>query len=282
MAAAIQLQRQGVGFFVFEQAEPGGLLWNANLVENYPGFPDGISGPGLVDRFTRQFAESGGAVENERVELLDRDGDAFIVSTARRQLTVRFAVVASGTCPLRPDRPAIPEDNNGRVLFEVKAIRQVSGKRVVIVGAGDAAFDYALGLAGGNEVLLLNRGDATRCLSLLERRATERSNLEYRTDTTVDEIVCRSTGLRLKVSNSTGTEAIDADYLLFATGRKPELSFLAPRVRNQLPRLKADGLLHLVGDVGRGRNRQTAIAVGDGVAAAMDIGHRLGDRTACG
>ena len=59
LAAAMQLERQGVSALVFERSQVGGLLWNANLVENYPGFVDGITGPDLVDLFQKQATRLG-------------------------------------------------------------------------------------------------------------------------------------------------------------------------------------------------------------------------------
>jgi thioredoxin reductase len=71
---------------------------------------------------------------------------------------------------------------------------------------------------------------------------------------------------------------LPADYVVFAIGREPELGLLSGLPPAEVERLKEDGLLHLVGDVTRGNRRQTAIAVGDGVRAAMEVCEILGAR----
>ncbi len=78
----------------------------------------------------------------------------------------------------------------------------------------------------------------------------------------------------MKCSGPTGEETIDADYVLFALGREPECRFVTKRLRENAPRLEAEGRLYFVGDVRNGELRQAAIAAGDGVRAALKIYRR--------
>jgi thioredoxin reductase (NADPH) len=277
IAAAIQLTRCGLAPVLLEKDSVGGLLRNANLVENYPGFPNGIPGPKLVTLFARQMRRIG--VEATRDEVLRLDyADGWLAETARTVYRPRVVVVAAGTRS-RPLPVETPGPARGRVFSEVWPLADVRGQRVAIVGAGDAAFDYALNLAGrGNAVTLLNRGRETSCLPLLRERAAASPSIEYRAQTRL---------LRIEFDPSTGqlqltTDhcSLNTDYLLFAIGREPALDFLSESVKMQEQTLVESGKLHLVGDVHGGLFRQAAIAAGEGLRAAMEIYRSLSLRGA--
>jgi thioredoxin reductase len=169
-----------------------------------------------------------------------------------------------------------PPGSEGKILHEAFPIRQVRDKRVVIVGAGDAAFDYALGLAGQNEITVLSRKETARCLPLLERRARASPRVTYMESTELTGIESTSESqLRLLCTHRGEVRNLVADYILFAIGRRPELGFLSRRLEAALERKQKEGSLCLIGDVRTGNMRQTAIAVGDGVMAAMRICGKL-------
>ncbi|MBN1452330.1 MAG: NAD(P)/FAD-dependent oxidoreductase [Anaerolineales bacterium] len=273
MTAAIQLKRYGIPFVLLEKERVGGLLWNANLVENYPGFPAGVSGPKLVGLIEKQMRRIGVEVTFDPVSQLARDELGFRVKTLQAEYRPRFAIVASGTKP-NPFPFAIPDAARGMVFSDVYHLLHVSDKRIVIIGAGDAAFDYALNLVKkGNFVTILNRGGEVKCLRLLWERAMADSAVEYRAETPVGKVDldetplerCGETAGRLRVRTDAG-ESLEADYLLFAIGRVPQTDFLS----DELVGKKGNGL-YFVGDVKNGLFRQAAIAAGDGLRAAMEI-----------
>ncbi|MBU1708243.1 FAD-dependent oxidoreductase, partial [bacterium] len=99
IATAIQLRRHGIEPVLFEQNSVGGLLRNANLVENYPGFPEGIAGPALVALFQQQLENAGVVVHNEKVLELEFREEAFFINTEHRTAQFPIAVIASGTIP---------------------------------------------------------------------------------------------------------------------------------------------------------------------------------------
>jgi len=262
IAAAVQLKRYGIEPLVFEKGRIGGLLWNANLVENYPGFPGGIPGPELVGKLEAQLRKASVDVIYEEVVRLE---EGFGLKTEGGSYTADIVVVASGTEPRRfPGR--ISEKVEGRVFYEVYPLRDLAGARVAVVGAGDAAFDYALNLARRNEVVLLNRGYKPKCLPLLWERARTTPSIAYREDVEVMEVLPSEGGVGLLCRTDGGEEKVEIDYVLFAIGRQPKLDFMSPELRGRtLERL------HFIGDVKNGRFRQTAIAVGDGIRVAMEI-----------
>ncbi len=99
MTAAIQLKRYGIPFVLLEKERVGGLLWNANLVENYPGFPAGVSGPKLINLIEKQMKRIGVEVTFDTVTNLSLEDDRFLVETPRTSYLPKYVVVASGTRP---------------------------------------------------------------------------------------------------------------------------------------------------------------------------------------
>ena len=276
IAAAIQLKRQGINPVVFEKREIGGLLRNANLVENYPGFPGGISGGHLVSLFERQLRAQLLEVVFEEVTSLDFEDETFHVESPKRVCRSRTVLVASGTKAREFTDIKIPESVTARVFYEICPILEATGKKVVIVGAGDAAFDYALNLGKCNEVTILNRGETVRCLPLLWERVMKSGGIGYRKHAKIVNITGDSSeGLLLECVGPGGASRLGADYLIFAIGRNPQLDFLSEKLKEEAQELENRGLLYFVGDVKYRVFRQTAIAVGEGIMAAMRMSKKL-------
>jgi len=276
IAAAIELSRSGVPPVVFERDEPGGLLRNAYLVENYPGFPRGISGPDLVRLFREHLGRCSVCVIPEEVTGLEYENEEFEVRTAKRTRRAAVAVVATGTEPIKMSRPEIPPDVAERVFYEVHALRSMDGKRFAVIGAGDVAFDYALTLSLKNEVVILARGEEPRCSPGLWKRCRKSGRITFLANHRVIgfdrcagrvEVACTCPG--------TSSRKIQVDHLVVAIGRQSSLGFFGSRLRAEAGFLNRNGKLYVVGDAGNGSRRQAAIAVGDGVRAAMAIRERM-------
>ncbi len=268
IAAAIQLKRYGLTPILLEQEHVGGLLRNANLVENYPGFPNGIPGPKLIALFVKQLRRIGIEVTHDEILHLDY-ADGWLAETKQSAYRPDVVVVATGTKPTLLPLP-VPEGAKDRVFSEAWPLADVKGKAVVIVGAGDAAFDYALNLAGrGNTVTILNRSGETDCLPLLRERANANPNIFYQEQTSLQRVEADESANHLRLF--TNHYSLITDYCLFAIGREPRLDFLAKSVKRQERKLMECGKLYFVGDVHNGLFRQTAIAVGEGLRAAMQI-----------
>jgi thioredoxin reductase len=161
-----------------------------------------------------------------------------------------------------------------RVFTEVWPLLKEEKKKIVIIGAGDAAFDYALNLSKKrNFVTILNRRETVKCLGLLFERAAREPQISYRAGVAVRQITADETANSLKIQCE--AEAIEADYVLFAVGRVPNLDFLSDEVRRREEELVASGRLYFAGDVKNELYRQVAIAAGDGLRAAMKIYSRI-------
>lgn len=267
--AAIQLKRYGIPFVLLEKARVGGMLWNANLVENYPGFPAGVGGPKLAGLIEKQMERIGVSVTIDSVLSIQHDKSSFQIKTVQIEYFPRYVIVASGTRP-NPIPLAIPEAARDKVFSDVYHLLNETEKHIIVIGAGDAAFDYALNLVKKrNFVTILNRGGDVKCLGLLWERVRAEPVIEYRAETPVSAVEVDDIGNRLRVRTEAG-ESLEADYLLFAIGRIPQMDFLSTELIKQ----KVKGL-YFVGDVKNGLYRQAAIAAGDGLRTAMDIYFKL-------
>lgn len=270
LAAALQLRRYHILPRLFEAGRPGGLLWNANWVENYPGFSGGISGPGLVRAFLAQVQDI--PITPEAVlELTWQDG-LFHAHTPAGIYQARIAVIASGTQPRRLTGFPIPDQLRAQVFYEIVDLLEVRGKTILIVGSGDAAFDYALNLARQNSVIILNRNEQVKCLPLLWERAQACLNIHYHPGTVIRRLAGGSAGgMAVECSSPQGQAVFQADYLVGAAGREPQLGFASASLLEKAAELEKVGILHVIGDVKNGIFRQTAVAVGDGILAGMRI-----------
>ena len=179
LSAAVQLKRYNTDILLFEKNLVGGLLRNANLVENYPGFGDGSSGIELVEQFSRHLDKTGLKVNYEEVKEIDYSKDKFFVKTNNKNTACKIVVIATGTKPQKIPGLKITEEICKLIFYEIYPILKVQNKNIAIIGAGDAAFDYALNLARFNKVTILNRGNETSCLSLLWERAIKNETIFY-------------------------------------------------------------------------------------------------------
>jgi thioredoxin reductase (NADPH) len=269
IAAAIQLRRAGIRPLLFEQKRIGGLLNNAFLVENYPGFPQGISGKDLGVKLRQHLRRLRIKVIQEKITRVSQKRKQFTLQ-GKRQYNVPILVIASGTKP-----KLFPLQKNkfpGKIYYEIYPIRNIKDKKVIIVGAGDAALDYALHLSQHNTVTILNRSKTIKGLSLLFNRVqakTGKNKIIYLGGARLSSI--KQTGNRLLVIalKKKSKKTLSCDYILFAIGREPALDFISASILKKYPR--GNKKLYFIGDVARGDLRQTSIAVGDGVATAMKI-----------
>jgi len=275
ITAAIYLKRAGFEPLLFERDEVGGLLLNANLVENYPGFPGGIGGKDLIELFKRQLEETGVRVTMTEVTKVSREKDRFHIGTKDGDFQSRSVIVATGTTPKNIAIEGMDRFLGKRIFYEVKDVPSPrKGKRFVVLGGGDAAFDYALNLAkDGCDVHILIRGREPRCISLLEERARKSAGIRIITGIAPKSVREDRGSLVLECDSDGKAIDISFDYMLFACGRNPNLDVLPKELSKGIEKngVKGAGIpgLFLAGDVSRGDFRQVGIAVGDGISAAM-------------
>lgn len=272
LAAAIQLKRYGLETLVLERQRLGGLLHNANLVENYPGFPEGIPGFELVRLFEKHADNLKININDEEVTDLFRFDNYFQLKTAQSEYLAECVVIATGTKPITFTDVFIDSNANDRVFYEVHSLAAVQDQTIMIAGSGDAAFDYALNLSRRNRVTIIIRGNDTKCLPLLMERALQSPDITINYNTTVQAVTeILGGGLAIDCVTSSGRTQYTCDLLLGALGRTPNLGFVQQVILDDRSQLERRGLLYLIGDVTNGIYRQTAIAVGQGIQCAMRI-----------
>ena len=278
IATAIQLERYNIEPLLLEQGGIGGLLRNANLVENYPGFPGGIGGLDLVELFRKQLENAGVTVTFEKVLEINYKDKVFFTKTNQEVFTSATIVIATGTKPKRISDLPISDDIKDRIFYEIYPLFGIKNKRIAIIGAGDAAFDYALNLSQKNEVIILNRSKRANCISVLWERCMKSENVSYLADVSLKGINNERFKAILTCMHNDNQEKmqITADYVIFATGRVPCLDILGRELKKSCETLRKAKKLYMVGDVKNEIYRQTAICVGDGLKAAMKIFRNMG------
>ncbi len=278
LAAATQAHRMGLRVQVIERDRPGGLVRAALRVENYPGFPGGLRGEDLAARIEAQARAVGVAIEPGEVSALLYEDSTWVARGPDGcSWRSRAVVVASGT---RPRRLGVPgeADLAGRALaYRVDEVpRDLRPGAALVVGGGDCALDQALHLwQRGWRVEVLVRGPRPRALPLLVERAAARG-IAVHAGTVVLAARDRDGRAVLVTRGPDGDRDREADFAIVAVGREPCVPEGIGPVDDVdlLGRAPVPGI-YLAGDCRRGLVRQTAVAVGDGVAAAMDAARFL-------
>lgn len=270
VSAAIGLKRAGRSFHIFERCQVGGLLRQANCVENYPGFSGGISGNKLSDCLAGHLSKLGVKPIYERVDKVSWNGKEFEIESVSASVRTSYLVVASGT---KPKTPAIeiPSQAKKYVHSSILDLNDTEDSKIVIIGGGDVAFDYSLNLARRNKVFLLYRS-ASSCLPLLYERVNSNPQIEVIKEAHIESIIPKNDGVKLFYNKGGKNLSIGAHHVLFAVGRVAECGFLSDNISPaEITKLQEKKKLYLVGDVKNGNLRHAAIAAGDGLRAAMEI-----------
>lgn len=272
IACGIQLFRQGYSPLIFEKEEVGGLLRNANLVENYPGFPGGVSGSKLCSLFEKQLLAYSPNIIKQNVTNISYIEDQFIVNADDDVYYFKILIVASGTLPKKTNDFFVSQNAKDRIYYDLTKLKKIKNKSFAIVGAGDAAFDYALNMSKNNTVIILNRSDKINCLELLFERASKNINIQYIENTSIESVDMENDRLKISIINK---NYLLSDYLLIAIGRNANISFLNESIINNKDELEKDGFLYFIGDIKNGKFRQTSISIGHGVKTAMEISEKI-------
>lgn len=245
------------------------------MIENYPGFPKGITGRHIISLLDKHLDASGVKARFEKVIFLDYCAGEFIVKTEQSQRSFSRLILASGTVPNVCEIPGVDDPGKERVFYEITELNTITGKRIAIIGGGDAAFDYALNLASGNLITIFHRSHRSSCLPLLRERSEKNAKISFKPDYRLIESQLIRDKIQLGFETPNGLVSEQFDYLLIAIGRRPNLTFVSNNLLNQLEQLEGKGLLFKIGDLKNGHCRQMGIAVGDGIKAAMTLAYQI-------
>jgi thioredoxin reductase (NADPH) len=272
LACAIQLKRMGLDALILEKGKPGGMLYNANLIENYPGFPGGIPGPDLAERIVSNVKSFNIQIQHDEIQLVTYTPGKFTLMCKSGYYHSETLIIASGTSPVIPETLPGRILNSGLFHFDISQLRSIFGKTIGIIGAGDAAFDYSLTLSEKNNILIFNRSEKIKALKSLSQKVFINNHIKYFENHILMNLEIIDNKVLISFFNSPSEiRNYSLDYLIFATGRKPCDGFFRESLEGNIPNLLKEKRLYLSGDVINGNYRQVSIAVGQGIRAAMEI-----------
>ena len=284
LTAALYAARAGLSPLVLEGPSPGGPLVNSPLVENIPGFPDGISGFDFIDRLHRQAERFGATYRNSVVTAfaLRPSGGAALTLDDGSTLEADAAIIATGAA----HRPLGVPGETELAGHGVSYCATCDGaffrdKPVAVVGGGDTACAEALFLARmASSVTLVHRRDALRASKIMADRVLADPKITVRWNRAVEGLEAtdgRLSALRLKDTAGGGTETLPAAGLFVAIGLVPASApFSSAIPADAQGYLRADGVLSshpgvfIAGDVADPLYRQAASAAGSGCRAALE------------
>ncbi|ACR80745.1 MULTISPECIES: NAD(P)/FAD-dependent oxidoreductase [Kosmotoga] len=258
ISCAIQLKHAGVDFEIYEKSEIGGTVKNANLIENVPGF-DPLTGEEFANKLEKHLQRLKIVVNMSQINKIQHQDNFFILEANDCMVVSEYVVLATGTVPRTMPDFEVPE----RTFYEVRKMRHIKNSTIAVIGSGEAAYDSALNLTKNrNRVHLFTKKEPQNVAKRLLKKVISNDFVEVHLKEPVVEI--------LKIEDNWYGARTDrgiyvVDYFLISIGRVPNLALLKG--------LHSDSLtnLFLCGDAKRGRLGQISIAIGDGVAAAMDI-----------
>ena len=282
LTAAIYTGRARLKTLVLAGMLPGGEPSNTDMVENYPGFPEGIAGMELAQRFQAQAERFGAEVVMEEATAVDFSQRPFTVQTYSGAYKGQAVIVATGAEPRRLGVPG-EEKFFGR---GVSACATCDGffykdKRVVVVGGGDSAIAEGLFLTKfASEVIVVHRRDQLRATKILQERAFANPKMRFVWDSVVEEILGDETvtGVRVRNVKTGETSVIEAEGVFVYIGMVPKTDLFAGQLElDDQGYIVADRHQHtsvpgvfVAGDVQDPEYRQIVIAAGTGAVAAME------------
>jgi len=279
IAAAVQLKRYGVDFVLIEKNAVGGLLRNAYRIDNYLGFPAGISGNKMVSLMSSHFNQYDIDVNFDRVLVTDYKDDKFFIQCENQLVYSDYLIIATGTEANKDNHIEIDKNAESRIFCEVADVDLTEFHNIAIVGSGDAAFDYAMTLAAENvTVSVFMRGSHSKAINRLQRMVNEKSNIKQISNAVLLNVKFNDK-LKLLFNVCGKLTEFYHDALLFAIGRHANLSFLSDNLLAVANELQESGRLYLIGDVKNNIFRQASISAGDGVLTAMKLYNIIKDKT---
>jgi thioredoxin reductase (NADPH) len=285
LTAALYAGRANLAPLVFEGTQPGGQLTITTDVENFPGFPEGILGPELMDRMREQAKRFGAQVKFEAVTRVDLASTPFIVATDGTQYTADSLIVATGASARQIGLPSELE----LMGYGVSACATCDGfffkdQEIVVVGGGDSALEEAIFLTKfARRVTVIHRRDELRASKILQDRARANVKIEWLWNKVVVEIQGsreeKVHGVRLR-DTQTGEETdFPTQGVFVAIGHTPNTGIFGDglqltetgyiEVAEPTTETSVEGVF-ACGDVTDARYRQAVTAAGSGCKASID------------
>jgi len=277
ISAAVQCRRLGIVPILLDRTgEPGGLIKNAYLIENYPGLEKPISGPEYVELLKRYIRRFEIPVEKREVLLISREENIYNINCNDEIIKAEIVIAATGTEPRRLDIPFDERALEGFVFYEVRSL--LNGLRnpgnVLVIGSGEAACDYAMTLASaGVDVSIFVRGEILNIRGHLAAYIANTPTIHVSYDVSCLEISALGENAVKIIARTKEGEILknNFDAVLVAVGRCSAAQRLFtdfdPITNNSMTSNKPG--LFIAGDARFGALGQLGMAVGDGIRAAI-------------
>jgi thioredoxin reductase (NADPH) len=291
--AAIYAARAELAPIMLAGLQFGGQLMITTEVENYPGFPEGVTGPGMMEMFQQQAERFGTRVLLEDATRIDFSQRPFVAETESRRFTADSVIVATGASArwlgIESEQRLV---NNG-----VSACATCDGalfrdKAMVVVGGGDTAMEEALFLTRfATSVTIVHRRDELRASKIMQERAFKNEKIEFAWNSTVDEILGNEedgvTGVRLQDVHTGEKRELEVGAVFIAIGHQPNTELFQDvldsdendylKVRPGTTYSSLEGVF-ACGDVADPTYRQAVTAAGTGCMAAIDAERWLAEQ----
>ena len=229
MTAALYLARFKLDVICFEKTSPGGQIVMTDRIENYPGFPDGISGYELAELFKKQLQAYPVEIKSEEVLAIKRE-DVITINTSSSDYQVRSVIISTGAYPRRLGIKG-EEHFTGRGVSYCATCDAnfFRGKKVAVLGGGDSAVEEAIFLSKFvKKLYLIHRRDRLRAVGVLKERIGAISNVEFVLDSVINEIGGDSKVEFINVKNlkTESSKRVDLDGVFIFAGYTPNSQFL--------------------------------------------------------
>ena len=283
--AALYTARANLKPLLIEGHEPGGQLSLTTLVENFPGFPEGIMGPQLVENMRKQAERFGAEYRVGHLTSADLSQRPFLLHLGKHQVHAQALIIASGASARWL---GIPNEQKliGHGVSSCATCDGFffSGKEIVVIGGGDSAMEEALFLTRfATKVTIIHRRDSFRASKIMLERAKQNPKIQFLTDTVVEDVYDHAkqevTGLKLRNVKTGKIWDFPTNALFLGIGHEPNAKMFDGQLETD-----ADGYLkthsyvltrvHGVfacGDVQDRRYRQAITAAGTGCMAAIEV-----------
>jgi thioredoxin reductase (NADPH) len=295
--AAIYAARANLKPFMFEGyvagGSAGGQLTTTTDVENYPGFPDGIQGPELMQLFRKQAERFGTEMIGEDIVEVDFSKRPFVIKSEQREVKAKSVIIATGAVA---KRMGVPNEekmwNNGMSACAVcdGALPFFKNQPLMVIGGGDTAVEEASYLTKfGSVVYLVHRRDELRASKIMQKRAFDNKKLEIIWDTTFEDAIGDDfvTGARVQNVKTKEVKDITVAGIFYAIGHTPntqmfkgqldldETGYIKVKAGTQETNIEG---VFAAGDVHDHKYRQAVTAAGTGCAAALEAERWLAEQ----
>ncbi len=284
LTAAIYAARANLKPLVIDGYEPGGQLTLTTMVENYPGFPDGILGPELIENMRRQAARFGAEFKAGAVSDVDLSRRPFMFTAGKETYECKALIVAAGASArllgLGSERKLMGRGVSTCATCDGYFFRD---KEIAVVGGGDSAMEEATFLTKfASRVNLIHRRDEFRASKIMLERARGNEKIRFVTPALVEEVLDVSKGavegVRIRNLETNKISTLPAEGLFIAIGHDPNTKVFRGKldmdangylITKNGTRTNVPGVF-AAGDVQDHHYRQAVTAAGSGCMAAMD------------